>query len=279
MFGSGTATYAEDAVLSYWAHKPAALPFVEAAGYPIPTETAIRILNQVGVQSGQTLLVSGAAGGVGSATVQIARHHGITVVGTASAAHQDYLRSLGATATTYGEGLVDRIRALAPDGIDAVLDLAGSGIIPGPIALTGKPSMGALVCRLHRGATRCAGLLRARRPGCRLRRSRHPVRGRRLPDPGRKDVPTRRSGRRPGRERHRSRRWTDHHHRRLIRHMSGMRCGAQIGTSDPAVVQLLRTCVQTDAPFDRDGIAQLRSVIGGHMGYGRMTTHSRQSPS
>ncbi len=140
VFGSGTATCAEYAVLSGWAAKPADLSFEEAAGYPVPVETALRILNQVGVQPGQALLVSGAAGGVGSAVVQIARQRGITVIGTASERNQDYLRSLGAIATTYGPGLVDRVRALAPNGIDAALDIAGSGVIPELIELTGEPS-------------------------------------------------------------------------------------------------------------------------------------------
>lgn len=111
---------------------------VRAAGYPVPVETAVRILNTVGVQPGQTLLVSGAAGGVGSAVVQLANGRGITVIGTASEGNQDYLRSLGATPTTYGDGLVDR--ALAPNGIDAALDIAGSGVIPELIELTGEPS-------------------------------------------------------------------------------------------------------------------------------------------
>ena len=140
VFGSGPATFAEYAVLSSWAAKPADLSFAEAAGFPVPAETAIRILDQVGVQPGQTLLVSGATGGVGSAVVQIARQRGITVVGTASARNQDYLRSLGATATTYGGGLVERVRALAPDGVDAALDIAGSGVIKELIELTGDPS-------------------------------------------------------------------------------------------------------------------------------------------
>ena len=74
-----------------------ALSFEEAAGYPAVVETAVRILDQVGVQPGQTLVVSGAAGGVGTATVQFARERGITVIGTASAGNQDYVRSLGAT--------------------------------------------------------------------------------------------------------------------------------------------------------------------------------------
>ena len=140
VFGNGTATYAEYAVLSHWAPKPAALSFEEAAGYPVPVETAIRIIDQVGVQPGQTLLVSGAAGGVGSAAVQVAVQRDITVIGTASAGNHDYLRELGATPTTYGDGLADRIRALAPDGVDAALDIAGSGVIPELIELTGDPA-------------------------------------------------------------------------------------------------------------------------------------------
>ncbi len=140
VFGSGRATYAEYAVLNFWAIKPDAVSFPEAAGYPIPVETAIRILDQVGVQAGQTLLVSGASGGVGSAVLQIARERGITVIGTAGAGNQDYVRSLGATPTPYGEGLVERVRALAPNGVDAALDIAGSGVIADLIELTGDPT-------------------------------------------------------------------------------------------------------------------------------------------
>jgi NADPH:quinone reductase-like Zn-dependent oxidoreductase len=139
VFGSGSATFAEYAVLSSWVAKPEGLSFEEAAGYPIPVETAIRILDQVGVQPGETLLVSGASGGVGSAVVQIARQRGINIIGTASERNQDYLRSLGAVPTTYGACLVDRVRDLAPDGVDAALDIAGSGVIPELIELTGEP--------------------------------------------------------------------------------------------------------------------------------------------
>ena len=140
VFGSGSATFAEHAVLSGWAVMPEVLSFEEAAGYPVPVETAIRILDQVGVRQDETLLVSGAAGGVGSAVVQIAHQRGITVIGTASERNQGYLGSLGAVPTTYGPGLVGRVRALAPDGIDAALDIAGSGVIPELIELTGEPS-------------------------------------------------------------------------------------------------------------------------------------------
>lgn len=139
VFGSGQATLAEYAVLTSWAKKPEGLSFEEAAGYPVPIETAIRILKQVGVQPGETLLVSGASGGVGSAVIQVARQKGITVIGTASERNQDYLQEFGATALTYGPDLVNRVRALAPEGVDAALDLAGSGVIPELIELTGEP--------------------------------------------------------------------------------------------------------------------------------------------
>ncbi|MEU9080607.1 NADP-dependent oxidoreductase [Kitasatospora sp. NPDC048538] len=137
VFGEGSSTYAEFAVLSAWARMPDGLGFAEAAGYPSVVETALRVLREVGVRPGQTLLVSGAAGGVGSAVLQIARDRGIAVIGTAGAANQDYLRSLGATATTYGGGWVERVRRLGR--VDAALDLAGSGVIRELVELTGDP--------------------------------------------------------------------------------------------------------------------------------------------
>ncbi|NGO67973.1 NADP-dependent oxidoreductase [Streptomyces boncukensis] len=137
VFGRGSSTYAEFAVLSAWARMPEGLTFEEAAGYPSVVETALRVIREAGVQSGQTLLVSGASGGVGSAVLQIARERGITVIGTAGAANQDYLRGLGALATTYGEGWPGRVRQLGH--VDAALDLAGSGVIRELVELTGDP--------------------------------------------------------------------------------------------------------------------------------------------
>ncbi|MER6679966.1 NADP-dependent oxidoreductase [Streptomyces olivaceoviridis] len=135
VFGEGSSTYAEFAVLSAWARMPEGLTFEEAAGYPSVVETALRVIREVGVQSGETLLVSGASGGVGSAVLQIARDRGIKVIGTAGVANQDYLRSLGAVATTYGDGWVERVRELGH--VDAALDLAGSGVVRELVELTG----------------------------------------------------------------------------------------------------------------------------------------------
>lgn len=135
VFGEGASSYAEFAVLSAWARMPEGLTFEEAAGYPSVVETALRVIREVGVRAGQTLLVSGASGGVGSAVLQIARDRGITVIGTAGASNQDYLRSPGALAAAYGEGWVERVRELGR--VDAALDLAGSGVIRELVELTG----------------------------------------------------------------------------------------------------------------------------------------------
>ncbi|WP_055690186.1 NADP-dependent oxidoreductase [Streptomyces prasinus] len=137
VFGEGTSTYAEFAVLSAWTRMPEGLTFEEAAGYPSVMETALRVIREVGVRPGQTLLVSGASGGVGSAVLQIARDRGIAVIGTAGAANQDYLRSLGALATPYGVGWAERVRRLGR--VDAALDLAGSGVLRELVELTGDP--------------------------------------------------------------------------------------------------------------------------------------------
>jgi NADPH:quinone reductase-like Zn-dependent oxidoreductase len=141
VFGSAVGgAAAQHAVLVHYAVKPASLSWAEAAGLPVPVETAVRTLDLLGVTSGQTLLVNGAAGGVGTAAVQFARERGARVIGTASEANHDFLRSLGAEPTTYGEGMVERVRALAPDGVDRALDTAGRGALPELIELTGSPA-------------------------------------------------------------------------------------------------------------------------------------------
>jgi NADPH:quinone reductase-like Zn-dependent oxidoreductase len=138
-FCADGAAQAERAVLSYWAPVPPSLDFATAAALPAAVETATRALDQLGVASGSTVLISGASGSVGSAAVQLAVVRGARVIGTASPANHDYLRRLGAEPVAYGEGLVGRVRALAPDGVDLALDVAGSGVLPELIELTGSP--------------------------------------------------------------------------------------------------------------------------------------------
>ena len=133
------AAQAELAVLSYCAPVPPSLDFADAAALPVATETATRALDQLGVTSGGTLLINGASGSVGSAAVQLAVVRGARVIGTASPANHDYLRSLGAEPVSYGDGLVGRVRAFAPGGVDVALDVAGSGVLPELIQLAGSP--------------------------------------------------------------------------------------------------------------------------------------------
>ena len=130
---------AEYAVLSVWARKPDAVSFEVAGGLPVAGETAVRVLDLLGLRSGQTVVVDGASGGVGSVTVQVARSRGLRVIGTAGDANQEFVRSLGALPTTHGPGLADRVRALAPDGVDGAVDTAGKGSVRELAELTGDP--------------------------------------------------------------------------------------------------------------------------------------------
>jgi NADPH:quinone reductase-like Zn-dependent oxidoreductase len=139
VFGLGSSTHAEYAVFDYVAPKPASLSWVEAAALPVAAETGARGLDLLGVGAGMTLLVDGAAGGVGSAAVQLAVARGATVIGTASEANHDFLVSLGAIPTTYGDGLAERVATLAPDGVDAALDMVGKGSVPTLIQIVGDP--------------------------------------------------------------------------------------------------------------------------------------------
>jgi NADPH2:quinone reductase len=106
--------------------KPPSLPFEEAAGLMLTGATAVHALVATGVGSGDTVVLHGASGGVGLLAVQLAVALGARVIGTAGAASHDELRRLGAEPVTYGDGLVERIRALAPDGVDAAIDAVGT---------------------------------------------------------------------------------------------------------------------------------------------------------
>jgi NADPH:quinone reductase-like Zn-dependent oxidoreductase len=129
---------AELAVLSDYAPIPPTLDFAGAAALPSVIETAARALDQLGVKSGSTVLINGASGSVGGAAVQLAVARGARVIGTGSPATHDFLRSLGAEPIAYGDGMAGRARALAPGGVDLALDVAGSGVLPELIELTGN---------------------------------------------------------------------------------------------------------------------------------------------
>jgi NADPH:quinone reductase-like Zn-dependent oxidoreductase len=119
--------------------KPEGLTWEQAGSMDISGRTAVASVRAVGVRSGETVLVSAAAGGVGILVAQLALLAGARVIGTASEHNHDYLRSLGIEPISYGAGLLQRIRALAPEGISAVLDNSGTETIDVAVALGVDP--------------------------------------------------------------------------------------------------------------------------------------------
>jgi len=124
----GSGGFAEFTLLtaSSAAKKPVHVSFVDAAALPVAGATAFDAIRQLGLTSGQTLLIIGISGGVGVAAAQIARDQGVNVIGTGSAGKRDLAQTLGATFIDYAAGdVADQIRAIMPDGVDGILDLAG----------------------------------------------------------------------------------------------------------------------------------------------------------
>ena len=119
---------------------PAGLSAVDAETVVVNGVTAWQMLHgKAKVRAGQTVLVLGANGGVGSTLVQLARHAGMTIIGTASPRHHDALRELGVTPVDYRDpAMYQRIRAIAPDGVDAVFDHVGGAAIADSWALLRK---------------------------------------------------------------------------------------------------------------------------------------------
>jgi NADPH:quinone reductase-like Zn-dependent oxidoreductase len=109
--------------------KPAGVPWEVAGSLYVAGVTAWATVRAVGAGAGDTVAVSAAAGGVGSIAVQLARRAGATVLGIAGPASADWLKSAGVTPVTYGEGLADRLKAAAPDGISAFIDCFGGGYV------------------------------------------------------------------------------------------------------------------------------------------------------
>ncbi|WP_037176183.1 NADP-dependent oxidoreductase [Rhodococcus sp. UNC363MFTsu5.1] len=124
----GEGAYTRKLVLpaDYVFPRPEALSWEQSAGLMVAGTTASEAIVVTGVVGGETLLIHGAAGGVGSLAVQLAVAKGVTVIGTAAESNHEYLRGLGAIPVTYGDGLESRVRALAPNGVDAAFDTAGT---------------------------------------------------------------------------------------------------------------------------------------------------------
>ncbi|GAA5069873.1 NADP-dependent oxidoreductase [Nocardia callitridis] len=109
--------------------KPDALDWNVAATLYVAGTTAFATVKAVDAVSGDTVAVSGAAGGVGSIAVQLLRARGAKVIGIAGADNHEWLRSVGVVPVAYGDGLIDRLRGAAPDGIDAFIDTFGADYV------------------------------------------------------------------------------------------------------------------------------------------------------
>ncbi|WP_432827166.1 NADP-dependent oxidoreductase [Dactylosporangium sp. CA-092794] len=152
-FDGPTAGAAEYALMAAWARIPDGVTAEQAAALPMAAETAWRALDDLGVQPGELLLVHGAGSTVGEAAVRFALHRGVRVIATAGPTRAAALEAIGAQVTGYGDGMAERVTALAGGRVDRALDAAptggridradqaspAGGALPTLIGLTGDP--------------------------------------------------------------------------------------------------------------------------------------------
>jgi NADPH:quinone reductase-like Zn-dependent oxidoreductase len=119
--------------------KPASVEWAAAGGLFVAGVTAYAAVRAVAARPGDTVVVSAAAGGVGSIAVQLLKIRGATVVGIASEANHAWLSSIGVTPVAYGDGLAERIAAAAPEGVDAFIDTFGEEYVKLAIDLGVRP--------------------------------------------------------------------------------------------------------------------------------------------
>jgi NADPH2:quinone reductase len=134
--------------------KPPELPWPEAASVLAVGATALHALQVVAMKPGETVLIHGGSGSVGQIAVQLAAKAGVTVLATASERNQTLVSALGATPVTYGPGLLDRVRAAAPQGVDAAIDTVGTDeAVDTSLALVADPSRIVSIAAFGRGDT------------------------------------------------------------------------------------------------------------------------------
>jgi len=136
--GCASAGASDFAIMKYWTRVPAELDLVDAAALPMAVETAFRSLDTFGVAADHTLLIHGAGTTIGFAAVQIALMRGARVIATAGETFAERLRAFGATVTSYGDGMVERVLEIAGGEPDLVLDTAPvSGALPDLVKIAG----------------------------------------------------------------------------------------------------------------------------------------------
>src|SRR6185437_9678354 len=135
-----TASFAEYALSrpQMLVRKPPGLAWEVAGSMGVVVGTAYATIAALNLGTGETLLVLGASGAVGSLATQLAVARGVRVVGTAGPGKLEFVRELGATPVAYGEGLAERLREAAAEGVDAVLDCSGHGEIVAAVEVKGN---------------------------------------------------------------------------------------------------------------------------------------------
>jgi NADPH:quinone reductase-like Zn-dependent oxidoreductase len=131
------------------AHTPEGVDDVVASGLAVAARTADAVLRVLDPSPDDTVLIGGAAGGVGVLLVQLARLAGARVIGTGSTGTFDFLRGLGAEPVAYGDGLVERVRTLAPTGVAAAADLVGDETARAALELGVTPSRVATIASMN----------------------------------------------------------------------------------------------------------------------------------
>ena len=105
--------------------KPEELSFADAAALPVAGATAYDVTHQIELEVGQTMVILGAGGGVGLMAAQIGKVHQFNVIGVASVSKRHLVEATGATFVESGDGAADRVRTIAADGADLLIDLVG----------------------------------------------------------------------------------------------------------------------------------------------------------
>lgn len=138
---AGSGSFAERVLLSGSSvtHTPDGVSDAEAASIPVSVGTAYDALEELDLPAGSTLLVLGAGGGVGTAVCGLAKLRDIRVLGVASATKKELVESLRAEHVEKGEGWVERVQAVAPDGVDAIIDAVGGETLRAAAQLLKKP--------------------------------------------------------------------------------------------------------------------------------------------
>src|SRR5690625_1463386 len=139
----GLGAFAEHTVLaaSQTVAKPEAISFADAATIPVDGTTAYDLTHQVELEAGQTLLVIGAGGGLGRMALQIAKVHEFRAIGVASESNRELVEATGAPFVPSGEGVADRVREIAPEGVDLLADLVGGEALRELAPLAKDPSV------------------------------------------------------------------------------------------------------------------------------------------